>query len=123
MAKAHLVIARSGASTVAELAVMGRPAILVPLPHAIDNDQLQNARRLAESGGAWCMEQKDLTPESLGETIGRLLSSPETLVQAAAAAKAQGRPDAVERLADLVEELLGRRPQGAASRACAAHAH
>ena len=55
MAKAHLVIGRSGASTVAELAVMGRPAILVPLPHAIDNDQLNNARRLAEAGGpgAW----------------------------------------------------------------------
>ena len=66
MAKAHLVIGRSGASTVAELAVMGRPAILVPLPHAIDNDQLQNARRLAELGGAWCMEQKDLTPEHPG---------------------------------------------------------
>ena len=109
MAKAHLVIGRSGASTVAELAVMGRPAILVPLPHAIDNDQLQNARRLAESGGAWCMEQKDLTPDILGQAIARLLAAPETLMQAATAAKAQGRPDAVSRLADLVEELIGRR--------------
>ena len=51
MAKAHLVIGRAGASTTAELAVMGRPAILVPLPHALDNDQLQNAARLAKSGG------------------------------------------------------------------------
>ena len=113
MAKAHLVIGRAGASTVAELAVMGRPAILVPLPHAIDNDQLQNARRLAESGGAWCMEQANLTPATLAEVITRLLASPETLMQAAAAAKAQGRSDAVTRLADLVEELIGRQPGSA----------
>ncbi len=108
MAKAHLIIGRAGASTVAELTVIGRPAILVPLPHAIDNDQLQNARRLAESGGAWCIEQKELTPERLASAIERLLGAPERLEQAAAAAKRQGRPDAVERLADLVEELVGR---------------
>jgi UDP-N-acetylglucosamine--N-acetylmuramyl-(pentapeptide) pyrophosphoryl-undecaprenol N-acetylglucosamine transferase len=111
MARAHLVIGRSGASTVAELAVMGRPALLVPLPHAVDNDQLHNARRLAEAGGAWCLEQKDVTAQSLAETIARLLASPDTLAQAAAAAKALGRPDAVTRLADLVEELIGRRPR------------
>jgi UDP-N-acetylglucosamine--N-acetylmuramyl-(pentapeptide) pyrophosphoryl-undecaprenol N-acetylglucosamine transferase len=103
----------AGASTVAELAVMGRPAILVPLPHAIDNDQLQNARRLADAGGAWCIEQKDLTPEALAKAIDRLLTSPETLMQAAAAAKSHGRPDAVTRLADLVEELIGRKPRSA----------
>jgi len=107
MAKAHLVIGRAGASTVAELTVMGRPAILVPLPHSIDNDQLQNATQLAESGGAWCIEQKELTPERLAGALGRLLSTPESLAQAAAAAKRQGRPDAVVRLADLVEELVG----------------
>ena len=95
------------ATTVAELTVMGRPAILVPLPHSIDNDQLQNATRLAESGGAWCIEQKELTPERLAGALGRLLSTPESLAQAAAAAKRQGRPDAVVRLADLVEELVG----------------
>jgi UDP-N-acetylglucosamine--N-acetylmuramyl-(pentapeptide) pyrophosphoryl-undecaprenol N-acetylglucosamine transferase len=108
MAKAHLVIGRAGASTVAELTAKGRPAIFVPLPHAIDNDQLQNARRLAESGGAWCIEQKELTPERLASALARLLGSPEALAQAAAAAKRQGRPDAVVRLADLVEELVGR---------------
>jgi UDP-N-acetylglucosamine--N-acetylmuramyl-(pentapeptide) pyrophosphoryl-undecaprenol N-acetylglucosamine transferase len=108
MAKAHLVIGRAGASTIAELTVMGRPSILVPLPHSIDNDQLQNATRLAESGGAWCIEQKELTPERLANALGRLLGSPHQLAEAAAAAKRQGRPDAVARLADLVEELVGR---------------
>lgn len=107
MAKAHLVIGRAGASTVAELTVMGRPAILVPLPHAVDNDQLQNATRLAESGGALCIEQKDLTPERLAKVLGQLLVSPQVLTDTAAAAKQLGRPDAVVRLADLVEELIG----------------
>ena len=113
MAKAHLVIGRAGASTVAELTVMGRPAILVPLPHALDNDQLQNALRLQEAGGAWCIEQKDLTPQALADGLADLFSSPDTLAQTAAAAKAQGRPDAVTDLADLVEELIGRRPRSA----------
>ena len=73
MAKSQLVVARSGASTVAELTVIGRPAILVPLPHALDNDQLQNASRLAESGAAWCIEQKDLSQQRLAQDVGRLL--------------------------------------------------
>jgi UDP-N-acetylglucosamine--N-acetylmuramyl-(pentapeptide) pyrophosphoryl-undecaprenol N-acetylglucosamine transferase len=113
MAKSHLVIARAGASTVAELTVIGRPAILVPLPHAVDNDQLTNAKQLAESGGAWCIEQQQLTPERLAEAIGRLLTSPEALAEAAAAMKRLGRPDAVRLLADLVEELVGNRAKSA----------
>jgi UDP-N-acetylglucosamine--N-acetylmuramyl-(pentapeptide) pyrophosphoryl-undecaprenol N-acetylglucosamine transferase len=113
MAKAHLVIGRAGASTVAELTVMGRPAILVPLPHALDNDQLQNARRLAEAGGAWCMEQKDLTPQVLADGLTGLFSAPHKLAEAAIAAKAQGRPAAVTDLADLVEELIGRKRRSA----------
>ena len=114
MAAAHLVVGRSGASTVAELTVIGRPSILVPLPHALDNDQLQNAARLAESGAAWCIEQKDLSPERLAGDIGALLGDPDRLEAASAAAKRLGRPDAVGRLADLVEALMseGRRPQG-----------
>ncbi len=111
MAGAHVVIGRAGASSVAELAVIGRPSILVPLPHSLDNDQLQNARQLAASGGAWCMEQKDVTPETLAKTVSSLLTSPDALKQAAAAAKARGRPDAVSRLADFVEELIGRKPR------------
>ena len=113
MAKCHLVIGRAGASTVAELAVMGRPAILVPLPHAIDNDQLNNAKQLAESGGAWCIEQQQLTPDRLAEAISRLLTSAGALEQAAAAIKSQGRPDAVGLLADLVEELVGNKAKTA----------
>ncbi|MBO0765154.1 MAG: undecaprenyldiphospho-muramoylpentapeptide beta-N-acetylglucosaminyltransferase [Hyphomicrobiaceae bacterium] len=108
LAKAHLVMARAGASTVAELTVIGRPAILVPLPHAIDNDQLQNALRFADAGAGWCLEQKNYTPEFLAEAVTDLLTSPDKLSQAAAAAKALGRPRAVTHLADLVEELVGR---------------
>jgi UDP-N-acetylglucosamine--N-acetylmuramyl-(pentapeptide) pyrophosphoryl-undecaprenol N-acetylglucosamine transferase len=108
MAGAHLVIARSGASTVAELTVIGRPSILVPLPHALDNDQLQNAARLAESGAAWCIEQKDLSPARLACDIGALFADSGRLTAAAAAARGLGRPDAVKRLADLVEDLMGR---------------
>ncbi|MGD9784719.1 MAG: undecaprenyldiphospho-muramoylpentapeptide beta-N-acetylglucosaminyltransferase [Hyphomicrobiaceae bacterium] len=105
MADAHFVVARAGASSVAELTVLGRPSLLVPLPHALDNDQLYNATRLAESGGAWCIAQKDLTADRLAAELAALLTSPARLNSAAIAAKKQGRPDAVERLADVVCEL------------------
>ncbi|HPG88269.1 MAG TPA: undecaprenyldiphospho-muramoylpentapeptide beta-N-acetylglucosaminyltransferase [Hyphomicrobium sp.] len=108
MAAAQLVIGRAGASTVAELTVVGRPGVLVPLPHALDNDQLNNARRLEESGGGWCIEQKDLTPERLSSEIARLMAAPETLAAAAEAAKRAGRPDAVARLADFALEIAAR---------------
>lgn len=108
MAQAHLVIGRAGASTVAELTVMGRPAILVPLPNAIDNDQLNNARRLADTGGAVCLEQKNITIDRLATEIGNLLEAPDKLATMAAAARGQGRPNAVVLLANLVEELMGR---------------
>jgi UDP-N-acetylglucosamine--N-acetylmuramyl-(pentapeptide) pyrophosphoryl-undecaprenol N-acetylglucosamine transferase len=106
VAASHLVIARAGASTVAELAVIGRPALLVPLPHALDNDQLANATRLADAGGAVCLEQKDLTPERLAATIAHAMEAPGELAAAARAAETQGRPDAVQRLADLVVGLM-----------------
>ncbi len=115
MASAHLVIGRAGASTVAELAVIGRPSLLVPLPHALDNDQLNNARRLAESGGGWCIEQKDLSQDRWASEIQRLIAAPETLAAAAEAAKRAGRPDAVSRLADFVLALSVSMPQATAS--------
>ena len=109
MALSHLVIARAGASSVAELAVIGRPSILVPLPHSLDNDQLENATNLAESGGSWCIEQRDFSPKRLAREIERLAGDPAALARAAEAAKEQGRAEAVGRLADLVEELIAGR--------------
>jgi len=105
----HLVLARAGASTVAELAVMGRPAILVPLPHALDNDQLLNATRLAEVGGALCIAQHDLDPARLSHEIRQFAGAPERLEAAARACRNQGRPAAVAELADTVEGLMAAR--------------
>lgn len=109
LAGAHLIVARAGASTVTELAVIGRPSILVPLPHSLDGDQLNNALQLQTSGAAWCMEQKDLTPVRLGDAIAGLFATPGRLEAAAHAAKSVGRPDAVSRLADFVLALPERR--------------
>jgi len=107
IANAHLVISRAGASTVAELTAIGRPGLLVPLPHALDNDQLENATRLEEGGGGWCMHQPDLTPERLSEELARLLGNPDLLAEAAAKSKAMASTDAVKKLADLAEEMAG----------------
>jgi UDP-N-acetylglucosamine--N-acetylmuramyl-(pentapeptide) pyrophosphoryl-undecaprenol N-acetylglucosamine transferase len=109
IADSHLVIARAGASTVAELGVIGRPSILVPLPHSLDNDQLENATNLAESGACWCIEQRDFSASRLAREIERLAQDPTSLANAARAARSQGRADAVRRLADLVEEQIERR--------------
>ncbi|MEZ5857002.1 MAG: undecaprenyldiphospho-muramoylpentapeptide beta-N-acetylglucosaminyltransferase [Hyphomicrobiaceae bacterium] len=108
IAASHLVIARAGASSVAELAAIGRPSILVPLPHALDNDQLANATRLQEAGGALCLEQKNITPQSLANHLARMMRAPDELATMAAAAKKEGRPDAVSRLADLVATVAGK---------------
>ena len=102
IAAAHLVIARSGASTVAELAAIGRPAILVPLPHALDQDQFVNAGILEAAGGAIRIEQTDFTPGRLAAEITKLSNDPALLVHMAQAAKGCGTADAAERLAELV---------------------
>ncbi|KAF0120675.1 MAG: UDP-N-acetylglucosamine--N-acetylmuramyl-(pentapeptide) pyrophosphoryl-undecaprenol N-acetylglucosamine transferase, partial [Xanthobacteraceae bacterium] len=107
LAGAHLVIARSGASTVAELSVIGRPSILVPLPHALDQDQLMNAATLAAAGAATVVKQADFTPDWLAGELTRLLVDPTPLAAAAAAARAQGHADAADRLADLVMKTAG----------------
>jgi UDP-N-acetylglucosamine--N-acetylmuramyl-(pentapeptide) pyrophosphoryl-undecaprenol N-acetylglucosamine transferase len=105
MANAHLVVSRSGASTVAELAVIGRPAILVPLPHALDSDQLRNAEALQAAGGGLVAEQAGLTPERMAGLLAELSGDPARLQRMAEAAKSVGIPNATERLADLVERI------------------
>src|SRR5690242_4974671 len=102
IAASHLVVARSGASTVAELAAIGRPSILVPLPHALDQDQFANAGVLERAGGALRLVQEAFTPERLAAEIAALASAPHRLAAMAAAARSLGRPDAAVRLADLV---------------------
>ena len=108
MAQAHLVVARSGASTVAELAVIGRPAILVPLPGALDQDQAANAATLAAAGAAFAMPQSTFTADALAAELTGLLTAPARLTAAAAAARAAGITDAAERLATVVIEAATR---------------
>lgn len=104
IAGAHLVIARAGASTCAELAVIGRPSILIPLPTAMSDHQSANAGWLADAGAAIAVPQAGLTPETLGRIIGQALADPARLSAMAGAAAGIARPDAAVRLADLVME-------------------
>lgn len=104
-ADAQLIVCRSGASTIAELGVIGRPAVMVPLPHSLDNDQLHNAEFLAQKGGGWVMPQADLTPQEFAAFLTRLRYQDDELAGAAHAALELGMPDAAERLADVVEDL------------------
>jgi UDP-N-acetylglucosamine--N-acetylmuramyl-(pentapeptide) pyrophosphoryl-undecaprenol N-acetylglucosamine transferase len=105
MARAQLVIGRAGAGTVAELMAIGRPAILIPLPHALDDNQTPNADILARAKAGWCVAQKDLSPERLAQLLGDIFTNPADLAERAARARALAVPDAAQRLADLVETL------------------
>jgi UDP-N-acetylglucosamine--N-acetylmuramyl-(pentapeptide) pyrophosphoryl-undecaprenol N-acetylglucosamine transferase len=103
--RAQLVISRAGASTVAELKAIGRPALLVPYPHAADDHQSANAEVFCDAGGAWLMPQTGFTPEALCHRLEALISLPDRLQFAAQCALAQGVPDAAERLAALTLEV------------------
>lgn len=105
MAAAHLVVARGGASTVLELSVIGRPSILVPLPHALDDDQGHNARILVEANGALMRRQNEIDAASLANDMAALLGDPERLSAMAAGARSAGRTDATRLLADLAEAI------------------
>lgn len=105
LAWSHLVIARAGASTIAELTAAGRPAILVPLPSATDDHQTANAREMAKAGGARMIAQKNFTPIELAKQMQKLGLSPEALANAAARARSVGRPNAAGDLADLLERI------------------
>ena len=109
LAWAHLVIARAGASTIAELTAAGRPAILVPLPSATDDHQTANAKEMARAGGARMIAQDKFTAVELAKQMQKLALDPEALANAAARARALGKPDAARALADLIERI-GRHP-------------
>jgi UDP-N-acetylglucosamine--N-acetylmuramyl-(pentapeptide) pyrophosphoryl-undecaprenol N-acetylglucosamine transferase len=109
LAWSHLVIARAGASTIADITVAGRPAILIPLPSAADDHQTANARELANVGGARAIAQSRFTPQELAKQMQKLALDPKALVNAAKRSRSVGRPDAAEALADLVESI-GRKP-------------
>jgi len=122
LAWSHLVIARAGASTIAELTAAGRPAILVPLPSATDDHQTYNAREMAKAGGARMIAQSSFTPVELAKQMQKLALEPDSLANAAARARAVGRPDAARALADLVERKgqgTGPEPQRVRARAMA----
>lgn len=105
VAGAQLVICRSGASTVSELSVIGRPAILVPYPYALDHDQAANAAALAAKGGARVIAQAELTAERLAGILADAIGNPQSLAQMAANARETGKPDAARLLASLVEAI------------------
>ncbi len=106
MAAAQLVIARAGASTIAELCALGRPSILVPYRYAADDHQSANARALVGAGAAWMLAETDLTPDALALLLAKVLADPHGLARAAACARAEVRADAARALADAVVALV-----------------
>lgn len=100
--RAHFVIGRSGASTVAEVSVAGRPAIYVPYPHHKDQQQKKNAESVAESGGAWIMTEDAFNPEILTERITLFFQNPDILLRAAAKTRECAKPHAARKLGNLV---------------------
>ncbi|MFK7877343.1 MAG: undecaprenyldiphospho-muramoylpentapeptide beta-N-acetylglucosaminyltransferase [Paracoccaceae bacterium] len=104
-AEAQLVISRAGASSIADISVIGRPSILVPLAAAIRDEQSANARGLVEAGGAILMPEDQFTPDALAQNIERVLTDPSHALRMSQAAQSQGKPDAAIALADLVTTL------------------
>ncbi len=107
LADAHLFIGRAGASTIAELTAVGRPAILVPLPIATDDHQAVNTREMVKAGGARMIRQEAFQPKELAKQIQAMAMNPQSLANAAHCAFNCGRPDAARDLADLVESMSG----------------
>ena len=105
IADAHLVIARSGASTVTEIGAIGRPAIFVPYPHALDHDQAANAAQMEAAGGALVRREQDLSTSVMMDELNNLLGDASKLHMMAKAAHAAGKRDAARLLADLTEAM------------------
>jgi len=106
MAAADLVIGRAGASSLSEIEAMGKASVLIPSPYVAENHQFHNAMALVNRNAARIIEEKDLTEESLKETVDALLSSPETLLEIEANAKAMAILDSRERIADIILSLI-----------------
>lgn len=111
-ALSDLVVGRAGAGTVNELATLGKPALLIALPHAAGDEQRRNARRLADAGAAVLLDERDLTPERLAVEVRALLSDPPGLAAMGQAGRSAAMPDAAERLADLALEMARERTRG-----------
>jgi len=107
LAANHLIVSRSGAGTVSELAAIGRPSILVPLPGSIDQDQFANAGVLSQADGALRIVQTEFTSDRLASEISAFAAEPSKLAAMAEAARKVGRLDAAQRLADLVVKVAG----------------
>lgn len=109
MAQSHFILSRAGASSVCEIAVIGRPALLIPYPHALDHDQAANAALLAGVGGAQIVSEKDLNAQRLADFLTEACCAPHLLEKQALAAKKVGQPRATIRLADMAEALIAGR--------------
>lgn len=108
----HLIICRAGASTLAEVSAVGRPAILVPFPHATDDHQTRNAQGLCDAGGGWMIDQDAFTKETLASRLESLLSIDHTLEIAAGCATKISVSRAAERLSNVVFEVLEKDQEG-----------
>ena len=106
LVKAHLVVGRSGASTLTELMVIGRPAILIPLPTSADNHQMENARQFCDAGAGWLMAESDFNEKAFNERLMRLIENADMLVQASQSAKRIAQLDAGKKVADLVANIV-----------------
>lgn len=103
--KAHLIIGRAGASTVTEAAMIGRPAILIPLPTSADNHQVENARQFCDKGAGWLIREEDFEVEQFAARLGGLIDEPDLLYHAASCAYDFASPDAAEKSADLIMDI------------------
>jgi UDP-N-acetylglucosamine--N-acetylmuramyl-(pentapeptide) pyrophosphoryl-undecaprenol N-acetylglucosamine transferase len=103
---AHLVVCRSGASSVAEIEACGRPALMIPQPNSIDDHQRANARSLSDNGAGWVLDENDCSPETLAQRLTQILTDRDGLQRAAENARGLARTDAAERLADVVAGLV-----------------
>lgn len=106
LARTHYFVGRSGASTLTELACVGRPALFVPLAIAMDDHQTANAAGMVAAGAADMLTEKDFTPEKVAALLAGRFRNPEALAEMAASAHALGKPDAADRLADIAEQLI-----------------